>query len=147
MTANGTIRIRRKANLAAGLRKLDILIDGRKVGNIANNTEQTFALDPGPHTAQVSLWAKSEIINIDLYAGDTIELECGVAPDFWKRTLSLVAIFVAMYFTAQLAKDNPLVCLIVLFIIIVIAIRGTRSNFLLGGTYYLKRLGDETPAV
>ena len=34
MAGTTTIKLRRKANLAAGLRKLDVLVDGKKIGNI-----------------------------------------------------------------------------------------------------------------
>jgi len=144
MSGNGIIKIRRKPNVAAGIRKLDVLVDGQKIGNIANNAEQSFEVPPGAHTVQVKLWSKSEIINVDLSPDSTVMLECGIAPDFWKRTLLLGAVFLAMYLGKQFAKENLVLCLALIAVIVILAVQGTRSNFRLGGTYYLRKVDDDT---
>ena len=142
MAGTTTIKLRRKANLAAGLRKLDVLVDGKKIGNIGNDQEEIFEVAPGAHTIQVKLLAKSELINVDLASGSTLALECGITPEFWKRTLLLVANF-TLIVLATVVHYEAIITVLTLVIIIVSATWVTYSNFQPSGTYYLKKIEEE----
>lgn len=63
------------------LRRFDILVDGHKVGNIANGAENTVPVSPGQHIVElrVSWIIKSQIQIVNLKAGEKALLECGTS--------------------------------------------------------------------
>jgi hypothetical protein len=63
------------------LRRFDILVDGKKVGNIANGAENTIPVSHGQHTVElrVSWIIKSQLQIVELKAGEKALLECGTS--------------------------------------------------------------------
>jgi len=135
MSATGSLKIVRKANLAACARRLDVLVDGKKIGNVGNGKEEYFELSPGKHIVQVKLLAKSEPLDMDFPADSSVELECGISPRFWPRTLAIFAMVLLWQFGKHFVPG--LVASIVIVLLIVWAIV---ASFRAGGTYYLKRV-------
>jgi len=134
MRKAGIITLRRKANFAASLRKLDVLVDGKRIGNIANGAERHFEVGTGWHRVEVKLLAGSELLAIDLSPNDSVELECGISRQFWIRLLLVATgILVLSSFNAP-----ALIHLLMLVVSIFLAV----GNFRRGGTYYLKRVHE-----
>ena len=137
MGNTATIKLIRRSSLAAGGRRLDVLIDGKKIGNIGNGKEEKFELGPGQHSVQVKLMSRSELIDLDLASNSYVELECGIAQNFWTRNLPMASAFIVWYATGRRLDGIWLgivgTCVIVFLLI-------AMFNFRPGGTYYLKRL-------
>jgi len=135
LSASAKIRLHRKSNIAASIRKLEILVDGQKIGNIANGKEQSFEVTPGRHRIQVKLLSDSEPLDVELSPNSTLELECGISPQFWKRNLAGAAgILVLMYIAKHGLHGGGFAILFLCGIVLA-------ANFRAGGTYYLKRGG------
>lgn len=104
---SGTIKLHGKSNVIYLTKQLDILVDGMKIGEIANGQEERFEVVPGRHTVQVTAFihyrqakrlSRSESVEVYLSANNSIELECGVSPRFWKLTWPLSAIMFMFVF-------------------------------------------------
>lgn len=139
MSDSGVIKLRRISNFAAYLRKFDVLVDGRKIGNIANGKEMSFDVAAGQHTLQVSSFARSELLQIDLSPSAVVELECGISAEFWLRNLLFfIGIYLLFHFSGH---GMPGLRPVRVPIILVAAVIVTITNLRKGGTYYLKKLG------
>jgi hypothetical protein len=65
-----------RADLLNGvLRKLDIYLDGRKIGNVAALQTQEFDVDPGTHEIYVKMdWAESPRLSLTLKSAELVDL-------------------------------------------------------------------------
>ncbi len=81
-----TIKIRRKriSFLLGGFRKYSVIVDAKEIGNLANGQEQSFMASAGQHTVQIKGGWRSELVEVHLSPNTSIELECGVTPQFQK---------------------------------------------------------------
>lgn len=64
--------------------KPDILIDGKKIGNLSAGEKYSFDVSTGRHFGQVNLGSKSGQLELDFTAERSLQLECSLAP-LWKR--------------------------------------------------------------
>jgi hypothetical protein len=136
--APGRIKLCRRFNLAAMARKLDVVVDGTKIGNIGNGQDQSFEVAPGRRAVEVKLWSRSELLNLDLLPNKSIELECGVSNQFWIRAILLAQVGFLGYCAKHVLPGYTLPILgVAVFALIVVC---TSLNFKRGGTYYLKRV-------
>jgi hypothetical protein len=138
MSSPGLLKVFRKSNLAAGLRKFDLLVDGNKIGNIGNGKQESYEVASGRHTVQVKLGlgSRSEMLDIEVNPNSSLELECGISPTFWVRNLLFFAILVGlMIFKTNIAHDVFVAMVLVLGIVSLLA------NYKPGATYYIKRAG------
>jgi hypothetical protein len=145
MSDAGVIKVRRKSNIAASRRKLDILVDGKKIGNIANGKEQSFEVGSGRHTVQVKLMSRSELLDIDVSPNGSVELECGVSPQFRKRNLWIVLIALFLIYLSTHCQIGLAVAInaTILTMFIIAAIRDLLVYTKPGGTFYLKKMDSE----
>jgi hypothetical protein len=97
MSSSVTIKCQRKSSLLRGCVNLDVLVDGQKIGTIANGEERTFEVEYGKHVVQVAhkvlhVWGSesigSQLIHVDLSPNSSTKLECGTSSD-WLRTLTI----------------------------------------------------------
>src|SRR6516225_6198444 len=74
---------------------MEVLMDGRKLGNVDRGKMESFSASPGAHTVQVKLWPAlwSESVGIDLSANSSIKLECGASSRYWKGYLLFLGIY------------------------------------------------------
>jgi hypothetical protein len=71
----GTLRIVREQDYFAILRALVILIDGKKVGQVGNDSFFKIDLMPGDYIIQVRMdWCKSKPFEFDIMEGQTLTL-------------------------------------------------------------------------
>ncbi len=138
MSDTGTIRLVRKANFAASLRKLNVVVDGKKIGNIANGKQESFELDSGRHTVQVKLLLGSESLDVDLNPGDSAHFECGISSGFWTRLVVLFILFALS--NAAKACLPPLGTLLMYLLLVIASIWILVLTFKPGAIYYLKRI-------
>ena len=70
--------LRRVTNNFGVLRRLNVFIDGVKVGSIANASQQDFPVEMGHHEIFVKMdWCVSHPLILYASANAVIELECG----------------------------------------------------------------------
>jgi hypothetical protein len=69
------------SRIAAGrdrLRKYRILVDGKSVGKIADDSDWSTDLDPGRHTLQLKIdWKCSPRLEVEVARDAVTRLECG----------------------------------------------------------------------
>lgn len=79
MAESAYLVIRRWSRWVYRIRRFDILVDGHKVGSIANGSEETIPVTPGQHVVElrISYFFKSEAQTVQLEANEKVLLECG----------------------------------------------------------------------
>jgi hypothetical protein len=78
---SGKVRITRGNERYGSVRKLNVLIDGRKVGTIGNKETREFDIDPGEHTIQVSMdWVRSRLLDVPIAEGQVINFRVTLPP-------------------------------------------------------------------
>lgn len=132
----GRIRLLRKSNFAAIARKLDILVDGKKIGNIGNGQEETFEVAPGRHIVQIKLMARSQVVDIDVPPNGSLDLECGIPSHYWTRTLAGLVGVLFIFSTDCKTLVGLAIAVVLLAILAYLAVVTWRD----GGTYYLKKI-------
>jgi hypothetical protein len=71
------ITLRRSPQLTAALVKFDVFLDGKKVGRIGNNEQQSYEVPPGDHTLHLSVDDyPSKKVTLVLRPGETVRLTC-----------------------------------------------------------------------
>jgi hypothetical protein len=109
MNGNGKIKLFRKLDWFSCFSMLEVLVDGKKIGDIACCKEQTFEIAVGQHTIQVQcsiprfvFWKppiQSQLLDVDLSPNSSIELECGVPKQFHISILLMLAtMLISNYF-------------------------------------------------
>lgn len=76
----GIVQISRRKAYSGTLVKLNVLIDGVRVGRIGSGETVTFPLEIGKHNIQLTQslsWSKSAIIQIEAKPHERVEMECG----------------------------------------------------------------------
>lgn len=54
------------------------MVDGHEVARVGNGKQVTVVLEPGRHTVYKAMdWARSEPLDIDARAEQSLQLECG----------------------------------------------------------------------
>ena len=67
------------------LRKYLVIVDGKKIGDIASGETIHFQLIPGKHTINLKIdWCKSKPFDFELVSGKNTELSCGANYNNWK---------------------------------------------------------------
>ncbi|RQD73085.1 MAG: hypothetical protein D5S03_13415 [Desulfonatronospira sp. MSAO_Bac3] len=67
-----------KAHWVDRARNYGILVDGKEVAEIGNDSEVAIDVDPGAHKVQLKIdWCRSPVIDIEVSQGKTVYLECG----------------------------------------------------------------------
>ncbi len=139
MSDVGTVKINRKSNFVSSVRKWDMLLDGKKIGNIANGKELSFEVAPGRHTIQVKMFSIPKSLEIDLSPNSSMELECGISPEYFKRSLPvavLIFLLIGLFFVGYF-HNLPLAIFVFIAFTVVLPIAG--------GYPYLKRLDGNRP--
>ena len=74
------------------LRRFDIIIDGQKVGSVANGREEIICVTPGQHKAELrASWIiKSKSQTLQIKPNETWVLECGCPLSVWQFMLPSV---------------------------------------------------------
>jgi hypothetical protein len=138
MSDTGTIKLVRKFSTFV-LKKADILIDGNKIGGIENGQQQNLAIDAGQHTIQVKGGGCSEVLNIEISPGSSVQLECGVTNRNRVWTLAVVALLGFVFIDEKFIKNWTLLIFgATLFILT--ALWQITGIFRTGAIYYLKRV-------
>lgn len=140
------IKLRRKSCIAGCFDKIDILVDGEKIGNIANGKEQRFEVTPGQHAVQVRVALpfgaqKSKPIDFDLSPNGSIELECGISPQSTMRWLLFGLLgLLTLFWSDGLTRIGlePLAYITILLW----GLWCTYADLKRGGSFYLKKLND-----
>ncbi len=90
----GWIEIKRTSQHFARLRAIDIYINGTKTGNVIDDETKLFELPPGPHQVFAKIdWCKTQVLTLNIIAGETITLLCGSEIAGWKVLLSAIYLF------------------------------------------------------
>lgn len=78
-TANtSVILLQRSDAWTYRVRKFKVLIDGQVAGTIASGVCERYTVTPGKHRVQVKIdWYSSEVLELNLSAGEETRLECG----------------------------------------------------------------------
>jgi hypothetical protein len=142
MTEGGVLKVARTKNVAAGLRRLDVIVDGQKVGSIGNGEEQTFDVSEGTHSVEVKLGfgSRSEVVDVYVASGSTSELECGISGAFWQRNLAIVAVVLMIVAGGKAFVHSP----VGMIIILLAAVFSLVTNYKPGSTYYLRKKDSVT---
>lgn len=137
MAEAGLVKVVRTKNVAAGLRRLDVLVDGQKVGSVGNGEEQTFSVPEGRHSVEVKLGfgSRSEVVQVDVVPGEANALECGIARGFWIRNLAILAVLMSIVAGGKSFVHSP----VGMIIISLLAVVSLLTNYKPGSTYYLRK--------
>jgi hypothetical protein len=78
VTSAAQITVRRLPNRKADLwRAYKVHIDGEPVGKLRRREAQTYDVPPGAHAVHLTIdWASSPTVEVQLAAGDHVELIC-----------------------------------------------------------------------
>jgi len=81
--------IRREKNVWQDrLRSYRVIVDGREVGQVANDAVLTARVEPGAHLVQLQIdWCHSNRLEISIAPGETKTLECGPNAKPWTGLL------------------------------------------------------------
>ncbi len=136
--------VRRKFNLLAGLGKIAVVLDGKKIGNVGNGEEKTFEISSGNHTIFIERLSRSEEITFNVPTNGAIECESGISPRFCYLNFSFALfVFIGSFMLPALkplAYDVQLfVSGLIVGIVIIVGVWVMRENFRPGATYYLKK--------
>lgn len=72
------IHIQRESRYADGARKYKIILDGAQIGSIPRDTEQSFSVEPGEHTLELTIdWCSSNIVEFTVEEGQDVFFLCG----------------------------------------------------------------------
>jgi len=72
------------------LRAYRILVDGREVGKVGNNSRVTFTVPAGAHTMVARIdFAGSQPLSFEAQAGENLVIECVSALRGWRTLLAL----------------------------------------------------------
>jgi hypothetical protein len=137
MAADGVVKVVRKKNIAAGMRRLDVLVDGKKIGSVGNGEEQTFTLSEGTHSVEVKLGFGSRSEAVDVYVADGApsQLECGISPAFWQRNMAILAVVLMIVAGGKDFVHSPAGTIVILLA----AVFSLMTNYKPGSTYYLRK--------
>ena len=91
---NGWISIARTSQYANMARKIDVFVDEIKVGNLGNGERKVFELEPGLHRVHAKIdWCMTPPVEVEIIAGETIDLYCGSEMKGLKILLSIAYLF------------------------------------------------------
>lgn len=78
VTSAAQLTVRRLPNRKADLwRAYKVHIDGEPVGKLRRREAQTYDVPPGAHAVHLTIdWARSPTVEVELAAGDHVELIC-----------------------------------------------------------------------
>lgn len=144
MDKTAKIKVVRRANYMGFMRAFKIYVDDKKMTTVGNGKEVEFELAPGHHRIDIlgSLWAKSEIIDIDLAPGETIRFECGVEGKLLYPFFVIVFISILVRTFLRAMPGGTMIALAVALAVMVYAIVMTVLTFKRGTVYYLKKSGS-----
>jgi hypothetical protein len=93
--ASALICVSRDSGYADRLRSYSVVVDGRKIGKIANGETKSFPIDPGEHTLKLKIaWCGSNTIHFDADTSQTVDFQCASSLRGWKIFLATaIAIF------------------------------------------------------
>jgi hypothetical protein len=87
------IRISRVNEYMDSVRSYKIMLDNGYVGDIKNGEVKDIDIEPGIHEIFLKIdWCRSNIIEFNVSANETVEFECGNSMDGMRILLSLVYI-------------------------------------------------------
>ena len=72
------IQIKRDSGWADRVRNYKVLVDDVEIGEIGNGKIETYNLEPGQHTLQLTIdWCSSNEIAFELAPRETMKFSCG----------------------------------------------------------------------
>ena len=143
-----TLRLHRESSLHQKFASWEVIIDGKKIGTLADGQAQQYELDPGEHKVLVR-WGSisSEEISLVFPPANSSVLECGVKRSSLNYLVqfAILLLIVTALGTAVLliAPDHMESAAMVLFAVMVVAAgviahKDYRKRRTPGGMYYLR---------
>ena len=113
MNDTGTISIRREpGSFRNGSTRYDVLVDGKKFGDMTFGQEQSIELGAGHHKVQIKCgWWRSELMEIEVFPNSSAWLEWAHKPPSktiykkrWGRLAIFVIVLAAIFFYPHFAR-------------------------------------------
>ena len=90
----GWIEVKRSSQYANRMRAIEIFVDDKSVGKLANGESKVFEVMPGEHRVYAKIdWCKTPEISVSVDAGETATLKTGSELVGWKIFLAIVYLF------------------------------------------------------